>query len=148
MATVVKSCTARLRILPCQRKLVCIIVETETLRNKENNSKIEVQIGCEEEQSPDNRGKSDDNIVMFSKQLERFRESVRQGFDNLKLEIHSNNTKVEENLNAKLQAENSRLFEQIESNNKRLSQTLTKDFREENKKLSAELSNKLEREVT
>jgi len=77
MATVVKSCTARLRILPCQRKLVCIIVETETLRNKENNSKIEVQIGCEEEQSPDNHvnnpEKSDDNIVMFSKQLERFR---------------------------------------------------------------------------
>jgi uncharacterized protein (UPF0210 family) len=55
---------------------------------------------------------------------------------------------VAENLNAKLQAEYSRLFEQIESNNKRLSETLTKQFREENKKLRAELSNKLEREVT
>ena len=136
MATVVKSCTARLRILPCQRKLVCIIVETETLRNKENNSKIEVQIGCEEEQSPDNHvnnpEKSDDNIVMFSKQLERFRQSVREGFDNLKLEINSHKTKVAENLNAKLQAENTRLIEQIESNNKRFSETLTKHCRDEN----------------
>jgi hypothetical protein len=30
----------------------------ETLENKENNSQIEVQIGCEEEQSPDNRVKT------------------------------------------------------------------------------------------
>jgi len=60
---------------------VCNIAEIETLRNKESNSQIEVQISCEEEQSPDNHvingEKSDDNIVMFSKQLERFRESVR-----------------------------------------------------------------------
>jgi hypothetical protein len=77
MATVVKSCTARLRILPCQRELVCNIVETETLKNKGSNYQIEVQIGCEEEHSHDNHvnnpEKSDDNIVMFSKQLERFR---------------------------------------------------------------------------
>jgi len=38
-------------------------------------------------------------------------ESVREGFDNLKLEIHSKNIKTAENLNAKLQAENSRLVE-------------------------------------
>jgi len=66
----------------------------------------------------------------------------------LKLEIHSNNTKVAENLNAKIQAENSRLVEQIESNNKIFSETLTKGFREENEKLRAVLSNMLEKEVT
>jgi hypothetical protein len=108
----------------------------ETLENKENNSQIEVQIGCEDEQSPDNRvknpKKSDDNIAIFSKQSERFMESVREGFDNLKSEIHSNNTKLTENLNAKIQAEIFRLVEQIESNNRRLSETLTKQFREEN----------------
>jgi hemerythrin-like domain-containing protein len=82
---------------------------------------------------------------MFSKQLERLMESVREGFDNLKSEIHSNNAKFAENLNAKIQAENSRLVEQIESNNKRLSETSTKQFREENEKLRAELSSKLER---
>jgi hypothetical protein len=48
---------------------------------------------------------------MFSKQLERFRENVREGFDNFKLEIHSNNNKLAENLNGKLQAENFRLVE-------------------------------------
>ena len=67
-------------------------------------------------------------------------ENVREGFDNLKSEIHSNNTKLAENLNVKIQAENSRLFEQIESNNKRLSETLTKQFRKENEKLREELS--------
>jgi len=35
-------------------------------------------------------------------------------------------------LNARIQAEHSRLVEQIESNNERLSETLTKQFREEN----------------
>jgi len=134
------------------RELVCNIAEIETLGNKESNAQIEVQIGGEEEQSPDNQAnnpeKSDGNIVMFSKQLERFMESVREGFDNLKSEIHSNNTKLAENLNAKIQAENSRLVEQIESNNKRLSETLTKQFREENENVRAELSNKLEEEVT
>jgi hypothetical protein len=55
-------------------------------------------------------------------------ESVREVFDNLKSEIHSNNTKLAENLNTKIQAENSRLVEQVESN-KRLSQILTKQFR-------------------
>jgi hypothetical protein len=106
------------------RELVCNIAEIETLGNKESNAQIEVQIGGEEEQSLDNQvnnsEKSDDNIVMFSKQLERFMESVREGFDNLKSEIYSNNTKLAENLNAKIQAENSRLVEHIESN-KRLS---------------------------
>jgi len=85
---------------------------------------------------------------MFSKELERFMESVREDFDNLKSEIHSNNTKLEENLNAKMQAENSRLVEQIESNDRRLSETLTNQFREENEKLRADLSSKLEREIT
>ena len=51
-------------------------------------------------------------------------ERVREGFDNLRSEIHSDNTKLAENLNAKIQTENSRLVEQIESN-KRLSETLT-----------------------
>ena len=66
----------------------------------------------------------------------------------MRSEIHSNNTKLAENLNAKIQAENPRLVEQIESTKKRLSETLTKQFREENEKLRAELSNKLEGEVT
>ena len=61
-------------------------------------------------------------------------ESVKKGFDDLKSEIHSNNTKLAENLNAKIQVENARMFEQIEINNKRFSETLTKEFREENKK--------------
>jgi hypothetical protein len=82
------------------RKLGCNIAEIETLGNKESKAKIDVQIG-EEEQSLDNQvnnpEKSGDNIVMFSKQLERFMESVREGFDNLKSEIHSNNTKIAEN---------------------------------------------------
>ena len=56
-------------------------------------------------------------------------ESVREGFDNLKSEIHSDNTKLAENLNAKIQAESFRLVEQIESDNKILSETLTKQFR-------------------
>jgi len=106
---------------------VCNIAEIETLGNKVINAQIEVQIGCEEEPSLDNQvnnpEKSDDNIFMFSKQFERFMESVREGFDNLKSEIHSNNTKLAENLNAKIQAENSRLVEQMEGNNKRLSKT-------------------------
>ena len=73
------------------------VAENETLGNKESKAQLEVQIGGEEEQSPDNQvnnpEKSDDNIVMFSKQLERFMKSVKKGFDNFKSEIHSNNTK-------------------------------------------------------
>jgi len=38
---------------------------------------------------------------MFSKLLQRFMENVKGGFDNLRSEIHSNNTKLAENLNAK-----------------------------------------------
>jgi len=133
------------------RKFVCNIAEIETLANKESHAQIEVHIG-EEQQSLDNQvnnpEKSDDNIVMFSKELERFMESVREGFDYLKSEIHRNNTKLEENLNAKIQTENSRLVEHIKSNNRRLSENLTKQFREENEKLRAELSSRLEREVT
>jgi hypothetical protein len=75
-------------------------------------------------------------------------ESVREGFDNLKSKIHSNNTKLAENFNAKIQAENFRLVKQTESNNKRLSETLTKQFKEENEKTRAELSSKLEWDVT
>ena len=100
---------------------MCNIAETETLRNKGSNAQIEVQIGGEEEQSPNNQvnnpEKSDDNIVMFSNQLEKCMESVRKGFDYLKSEIHSDNTKLAENVNAKIQAENSRLVEQTETNN-------------------------------
>ena len=136
MATVVDAAPRDSESCHDSRELVCNIAEIETLGNKGSNAQIEVQIGCEEEQSLDNQvnnpEKSDDNIVMFSKQLEKFMENVREGFDNLKSEIHSNNTKLAENLNVKIQAENSRLFEQIESNNKRLSETLTKHFRDEN----------------
>ena len=56
-------------------------------------------------------------------------ESVRESFDNLKSEIHSGKTKLAEDLNAEIQAENFRLVEQIESDNKRLSETLTKQFK-------------------
>jgi hypothetical protein len=56
--------------------------------NKESNVQIQIKIGDdEEEQSPDNQinnpEKSDDNIAIFSKQLERFMGSVKEGFDNL-----------------------------------------------------------------
>ena len=133
------------------RKLVCGVTEIEILGNIESNAQIVVQIGGEEEHSLDNQvnnpEKSDDSIAMFSKQLERFMESVTEGFDNLRLEVHSDNTKFTENLNAKIQAQNSRLVEQIENNNKRLSETLTKQFREESEKFRAELSSKLEGEV-
>ena len=66
---------------------------------------------------------------MFSKQLEKFMESVRESFDNLKSEIHSDKTKLAENLNPEIQAENFRLVEQIESDNKRLSGILTKQLK-------------------
>ena len=56
-------------------------------------------------------------------------ESVRESFDNLKSKIHSGKTKLAEDLNAEIQAENFRLVEQIESDNKRLSETLTKQFK-------------------
>jgi len=79
------------------RELVCNVAEFETPGNEGSNAQNEVRIDGEEEQSPDNQvnnpEKSDDNIVMFSKQLERFMKSVKKGFDNFKSEIHSNNTK-------------------------------------------------------
>ena len=152
MATGVEAVTRDSESCHDVRELVCNIAGNETLGNKGSEAQTEVQIGGEEEQSPDNQvnnpEKSDDNVVMFSKLLERFMESVREGFDNLKSEIHSDNTKLAENLNAKIQAENVRLVEQIESNNKRLSEALTKQFRQENEKLRAELASKLEGEVT
>jgi hypothetical protein len=93
------------------------VAENENLGNKGSNAQIEVQIDGEEEQSPDNQvnnpEKSDDNIVMFPKRLERFMESVKKGFDDLKSEIHSSNTKLAENLNVKIQVENARMVEQI-----------------------------------
>ena len=103
--------------MPWEREFECNIAEIETRGNKESNSQTEVQIGGEVEQSPDhqvnNPEKSDDNTTVFSKKLERFTEGVRERFDNLKSEIHSDNTKLAENLNAKIQAENSQLVEQI-----------------------------------
>jgi hypothetical protein len=120
------------------RELGCNIAESETLGDKESNAQIEAQIVGEKEQAPDNQVKnpeeSDDHIAIFAKQFERFMESVREGFDNLKSEIHSDNTKLAKTLITKIQVENSRLVEQIESDNKRLSETLTKQFREENEK--------------
>ena len=127
MATVLEASPRDSESCHDSMELVRNIAEIETLGNKESNAQIEVQIGCEEEHSLDNQvnnpEKSDNNIGMFSKQLERFMESVTEGFYNLKSEIHSNNTKLAENLNAKIQAENSRLVEQMEGNNKRLSKT-------------------------
>jgi hypothetical protein len=118
------------------RELECNVAENESMGNKESNTQIEVHIGGEEEQSLDdkvsNPDKSDNNTAMFSRQLERFMETVMKSFDNLQSKIHSDNTELVENLNAKIEAENSRLVKQIESNNKRLSDMLTKQFREEN----------------
>jgi predicted transcriptional regulator len=52
-----------------------------------------VQIGDFEEQIPDNRfnnfQKADDNITMFTKQLEIIKEIVMKGYDNLNWKIHS-----------------------------------------------------------
>jgi len=73
MATVVEAVPQDSESCHDSRELVCNIAEIETLGNKESNSQIEVQIYCEEEQSPDNHvnnpEKSDNNTVMFSKQL-------------------------------------------------------------------------------
>jgi hypothetical protein len=81
------------------------VAENETPGNKQINAQIEIKIGSEEEQSPDNQvnnpEKSDDNIAMSSRQLERFMESVKEGFDNLQWKIHSYNIKLVENSNAK-----------------------------------------------
>jgi hypothetical protein len=108
--------------------------------NKEidsNVSEIEVHMGGEDEQSSNNQvnnsEKSDGNFAIFARQIEKFMESVIEGFENFQTKIHNDNR---------------RLVEQIESNNVRLSLTLTKQFREENEKLRTELSSKLEREVT
>jgi hypothetical protein len=69
----------------------CNVAENETPGNKENSAQIEIQIGSEGQQSPDdqvnNPEKSDDNIATFSRELERFMESVKEGFDNLQLKI-------------------------------------------------------------
>jgi len=104
------------------RELKCNIAGIETHGNGENNAQIEVQIGGQEEQTPDkqvnNPQKSDDKIAVFSKQLQIFMKSVREGFDNLRSEIHSDNNKLAETLNAKIKAEISRLFGKIESDNK------------------------------
>jgi hypothetical protein len=125
IATVVEAAPRDAESYNNSRELGYDVTENETLGNKESNAQIEIQIGDEEEQSPDNQvnnpEKTDDNITMFSKQLERFMESVRKGFDNLRSEILSANTKLAETLNVKIRAENSRLVEQIESNIKRLS---------------------------
>jgi hypothetical protein len=151
------------------RELDCNISENDSIRNKVN-TQIETQIGGEEVQSPDDQvnslDKSDDNTAMVSNHLQRFMERVMKSFDNLQSKIRSDNAKLVEksfnklqskirsdiaklveNLNAKIEAENSRLVEQIESNNKRLSETLTKQFSMENEKLRAEFSIKLEGKV-
>ena len=56
---------------------MCNITGIETQGNRENNAQIEVQIGGQEQQSPDNQvnnpEKSDDNIAMFSKQKDLWR---------------------------------------------------------------------------
>jgi hypothetical protein len=59
------------------RELWCNVAESETTGNKESNAQIEVQIGDEEEQSPDdqvnNPDKSDVNIAVFSRVLDLWR---------------------------------------------------------------------------
>jgi SMC interacting uncharacterized protein involved in chromosome segregation len=134
------------------RELASNSAEMETLSNHESDVQVDVQIDCEVGQSCDNQGNKPEvpnyNTVMLSRQIERFMESVREGFDTLKSEIHNNNSKLEENLNTKIQGEVSKLVKQIESNNIRLSETLTKQFREENEKARVEASGKLEGEMT
>lgn len=145
-------------------------VEIES-RNAESNSEIreldlsvtesvsaggrkqdEILISNEEKQSPDNQinnpENSDDNTSMFTKQLDKFMETVMMGFENLQSRIQSDNDKLVEKLNNKIESESSRLVQEIESNNKRLSERLTKQFREANEKLRAELSSKIEGEAT
>ena len=150
-ATDVEAATRDLESCHEGREVVSNTTGREIQGNKELDAQFEVQIDRQKQQSPDNQvnipEKSDDILEMFSKQLDRFMESVKEGFNTLKAEMHSNNTKLAETLNAKIQAENSRLVEQIECNNNRLSETLTKQFREEIEKLRAELSSKLEGEV-
>lgn len=55
-------------------------------------AQTELQIGDAEEQSTDNQfinlAKPDENIPMFSKQLEKFMEIDMKGFDNLNSKIH------------------------------------------------------------
>jgi uncharacterized FlaG/YvyC family protein len=71
------------------RELGYNVAESETPGNKESNAQIEIKIDGEEEQSSDNQvnnpENSDDNIAKFSKQLERFVESVREDFEKFRL---------------------------------------------------------------
>jgi hypothetical protein len=133
-------------------ELDCQVTESERLENEGSNTQFDGQIGNGEQPLLDNQvsnpATSDDNIVMFSEQLQTFMESVMKGFDTLNSKIQSENSILTENLNAKLEAENLPLAAQIESNYKRLSETLTKQFKEENEKLRGELSSKLEAEVS
>jgi len=59
-----------------------------------------MEIGDIEEQTADNRfndsQKPDDNITMSSKQLERIKEIVMKGYDNLNWKIHSDGGKWKE----------------------------------------------------
>ena len=66
----------------------------------------------------------------------------------MRSEIHCDNTKLAETLNAKIQADNPCLIEEIECENKRFSEALRKHSREENEKLRTELSRMLEGKVT
>jgi hypothetical protein len=93
------------------RELDCNVAKNESLGNKESNTQFEVQIGGEEEQSPDdqvnNPDKSDDKYCNGFK-AERFMERVTESFDNLQSKIYSDITNLVKNVNAKTQAENSR----------------------------------------
>jgi hypothetical protein len=79
IATVVDAAQRDAEAYDDSRELGYDVTEIETLREK-SNVQIEVQIGGEKEQAPDNQinnpEKSHDNIAIFSKQLERFMESV------------------------------------------------------------------------
>jgi hypothetical protein len=152
LATVVEAAPQEPELCHGNRELASNSVEIETLNNHESEGQVDVQIDCEVGQSYDNQGNKSDvpkyDIVTLSRQIERFMESVREGFGTLKSEIHNNNSKLEENLNTKIQGEVSKLVKQIESNNIRLSETSTKQFREENEKVRVEVAGKLEGEVT
>jgi hypothetical protein len=152
LATVAVAAPQEPELCHDNRELANNSVEMETMNNHESEIQVDVQIDCEAGQSCDNQSNKPDvpdyNFVTLSRQIEKFMESVREGFDTLKSEIQNNNSKLEENLNTKIQGEVSKLVKLIESNNIRLSETLTKQFREENEKVRVEVAGKLEGEVT
>jgi hypothetical protein len=86
---------------------------------------------------------SSDNVVMSARQFQELMSNVMKGFDNLNSRIESENTK----LAASIKAVTEEMSNKIEIANRNLSDMLTKQFREEGAKLKEELSSKLKSEV-